>query len=293
MDEMTGNPELESPAQTQATETEHDDVETILNLEDEDNGEQDEAQKEDQPQPRKLKVKIDGQELEVDEEEAAKGYQRQADYSRNMQRLQVEAQQVQQMRDAYQQRIEQFIPDQEAKLHRIQQELVVLATEDPAAWVQKQQEYQTEVMRYQQAHAERDQLQQESTRQQQTLSAQRLQQAESALVQAIPEWKDAKKREAETPAVAKYMRESIGLSEQDLAAISSGVFGHFPVVMARKAMQYDALMEKVAARKGKQSDMTAAPAPVTQVRTKGSAGKDPAKMSTEEWMTWRNKQVRG
>jgi hypothetical protein len=58
-------------------------------------------------------------------------------------------------------------------------------------------------------------------------------------------------------------------------------------------MQYDALMEKVAARKGKQSDMTTAPAPVSIVKTKGSAGKDPKNMSTDEWMAWRNKQARG
>ena len=292
MDEVTGNPELEpASADTQATETEND-VDAILDIEDETSGEQDEAQKDEAPKPLKLKVKIDGQEHEVDAEEAAKGYQRQADYSRNMQKLQAEAQQVQQMRDVYQQRIEAFIPDQEAKLHRLQAELANLAIDDPAQWVMKQQEFQTELGRYQQASAERDQLNAQREQQQQMFSHQRLQQAESAMVDAIPEWKDKAKREAEVPVIAKYMREKLGLSEQDLAAVNSGAFGHFPVVMARKAMQYDALMEKVAARKGGKSEMTQAPAPVVPVRSKGSAGRDPSKMSTEEWMAWRNKQVR-
>lgn len=294
MDEVTGNPALDAEITANpATETEHDDVDEILSLEDENDGEQDEAPKDEQPQPRKLKVKIDGQELEVDEDEAAKGYQRQADYSRNMQRLQQEAQQVNHMREMYQQRIEQFIPEQEAKLQRLQQELATLAIEDPAMWVQKQQEFQTEVQRYQQAHAEREQLNQEKARQDQEFSQKRLQQSEAALIDAIPEWKDTAKRQAEAPEVAKYLREKVGLTESDLAAVNSGAFGHFPVVMARKAMQYDALMAKVAARKGSKTDMTEAPAPVQTVKTKGSAGKDPSRMSTEEWMNWRNKQVQG
>lgn len=295
MDEVTGNPELEtSNGANQATETEHDDVDLIA----EELGEQDEStasdesQKDEQPQPRKLKVKIDGQELEVDEEEAAKGYQRQADYSRNMQRVQAEMAQAQQMREIYQQRIDQYIPEQEAKLDRLQQELAVLAVEDPAMWVQKQQEFQTEVMRYQQAHSEREQMNQERARNEQIYSQQRLQQSEVALIQAIPEWKDPAKRQAEAPAVAKFLRESVGLSEQDLAAVNNGVFGHVPVVLARKAMQFDALMAKVAARKAGKAEETAAPAPVAQVRSSGGASKDPDKMTADEWQVWRNKQVR-
>lgn len=295
MDDHTGNPELETPSgATQETETEHDDVDLIADeLGDEDESTaNDETQKEAEPQPRKLRVKIDGQELEVDEEEAAKGYQRQADYSRNMQRIQQEQAEVKQMREIYQQRIEQYIPEQEAKLSRLQQELAVLAVEDPAMWVQKQQEFQTEVQRYQQAHSEREQMNQERARSEQMFSQQRLQQSEVALIQAIPEWKDPAKRQAEAPAVAKFLRESVGLSEQDLAAVNNGVFGHVPVVLARKAMQFDALMAKVAARKAGKAEETAAPAPVAQVRSSGGAAKDPDKMTADEWQAWRNKQVR-
>ncbi len=295
MDDQTGNPELETPSgANQETETEHDDVDLIADeLGDEDESTaDDESQKEAEPQTRKLRVKIDGQELEVDEEEAAKGYQRQADYSRNMQRIQQEQAEIKQMRDIYQQRIEQYIPEQEAKLNRLQQELAILAVEDPAMWVQKQQEFQTEVQRYQQAHSEREQMNQERARSEQMFSQQRLQQSEVALIQAIPEWKDPAKRQAEAPAVAKFLRESVGLSEQDLAAVNNGVFGHVPVVLARKAMQFDALMAKVAARKAGKAEETAAPAPAKSVRSSGGAAKDPDKMTADEWQAWRNKQVR-
>lgn len=295
MDDVTGTPELETHSgANQETATEHDDVDLIA----EELGEKDEStasdeiQKEAEPQPRKLRVKIDGQELEVDEEEAAKGYQRQADYSRNMQRIQQEQAEIKQMRDIYQQRIEQYIPEQEAKLNRLQQELAILAVEDPAMWVQKQQEFQTEVQRYQQAHSEREQMNQERARSEQMFSQQRLQQSEAALIQAIPEWKDPAKRQAEAPAVAKFLRESVGLTEQDLAAVNNGVYGHAPIVLARKAMQFDALMAKVAARKAGKAEETAAPAPAKSVRSSGGAAKDPDKMTADEWQAWRNKQVR-
>lgn len=311
MDDQTGNPELETPSgANQETETEHDDVDLIADeLGDEDESTaSDESQKEAEPQTRKLRVKIDGQELEVDEEEAAKGYQRQADYSRNMQRIQQEQAEIKQMRDIYQQRIEQYIPEQEAKLNRLAQEfqhltndpnLQNLAYEDPAAWaIQKQKiddkryEYETEHGRYQQAKVEWEQMIQERVRSEQMFSQQRLQQSEVALIQAIPEWKDPAKRQAEAPAVAKFLRESVGLSEQDLTAVNNGVFGHVPVVLARKAMQFDALMAKVAARKAGKAEETAAPAPAKSVRSSGGAAKDPDKMTADEWQAWRNKQVR-
>lgn len=289
MDEMTGNPAPDAEYEANpATETD-DVVETILA--DEEPADE-ETPKDEQPSPRKLKVKIDGQELEVDEEEAARGYQRQADYSRNMQRLQAEAKQAQQMREMYQQRLEQFVPEQLGKLERLNQELQVLAQEDPAGWVAKKQEFETELMRYQQAQGEQERLRQEHEAQQSQISQQRLQMAERALYESIPEWKNPETKQKEATAVAEYMQTKMGLSHEDIAAIHNGVFGHTPVVMARKAMLYDQLMQKVAARKSGQSEMTSAPAPVQTVRTRGGASKDPDKMSTEEWMEWRNKQVR-
>lgn len=290
MDEVTGNPAPEAEQANPATETD-DVVETLAEIQAEETAD-DETPKDEQPQTRKLKVKIDGQEIEVDEAEAVRGYQRQADYSRNMQRIQAEKQQAEQLREVYQSRIEQYIPEQEAKLNRLNQELQYLANEDPAAWVAKKQEFDTELGRYHQANNERAQLQQEQSQQQTQFTQQQLAVAEQALLDTIPEWKDRSKRQAEIPQVVDYMKTKLGLGEQDIAAIHSGAFGHTPVVMARKAMLYDAMMQKVAARKAGQSEMTNAPAPVQTVRSSGGTSKDPDKMSTDEWMAWRNKQVR-
>ena len=290
MSEETGTLELETSTEaTQGTETD-DVVETLVELEGEETA-GDETPEVETPQTRKLKVKIDGQEIEVDEDEAAKGYQRQADYSRNMQKLQAEAAQTKQLRDVYQQRIEQYIPEQEAKLQRIEQELATLAVEDPAGWVAKQQEFQTELARYRQAYGEREQLQQENANQQAQTSQQQKQMAERALLDTIPEWKDSSKRQAEIPQIVDYMKTKLGLSENDLAAINNGHFGHTPVVMARKAMLYDAMMQKVAARKAGQSEMTNAPAPVQTVRSSGGGSKNPDNMSIDEWMKYEQKRM--
>lgn len=289
MDEL-GTPAPEAEIIEANPETETDEVVETLLSDEETAGE--ETPKDEPPQPRKLKVKIDGQELEVDEEEAARGYQRQADYSRNMQRVQAEMQQAQKMREAYQERLDAFIPDQVSKLQRLQAELNQLAVEDPAAWVQKQQEFNTEVQRYQMAEAERQQLNQQRQQEQEAYRTQNLQMAQQALLEAVPEWKDAAKREAETKEVTAYMTEKLGLPQEVLHAIHLGDYGHYPVVMARKAMLYDNLMQKVAARKSSKSENTQAPAPVTPMRTTGGqVNKDPSQMDAKEFAAWRRKQI--
>lgn len=299
MDEVTGTPELETPSgANQETATEHDDVDLIaeeLSEKDESTA-SDEIQKEAEPQPRKLRVKIDGQELEVDEEEAAKGYQRQADYSRNMQKLQAEQAQAKQARETYQQRIEQYIPEQEARLHRLQQELAVLAVEDPAQWVAKQQEFQTEVLRYQQANGERERLKAEDQERDQRMRADYRQRTERALVEAIPEWKNS---EVGTKEIAKVFDKLEGeaakffgdQAPRIMSDIRDGLYGPIPFVLAHKALQYDALMAKVASRKASKAEETTAPAPVQPVKSSGGVAKDPTRMTDAEFAAWRRRQI--
>ena len=81
-------------------------------------------------------------------------------------------------------------------------------------------------------------------------------------------------------------------ASQVMADINDGVYGPMPVILARKAMQYDKLMAKVAARKAGKSEETSAPAPAQSVRTSGgSTSKDPAEMSPKEFAAWRRKQI--
>lgn len=296
MDEITGNPAPETLEDNQATETD-DVVETLVALEDEATA-NDETPKDEEPQPRKLKVKIDGQELEVDEDEAARGYQRQADYSRHMQALQAERQAAAAERTRYQQQLEQFIPESVARYTALQQAAEQYRQEGNfEALAAVQYDMQAEASRYQQANAERERIEGESQAQTAAQRQQALRQAETAVVEAIPEWKNPAVRQAEIKEVASILSDFVGKhygqqAPQIMADINDGLYGAMPVVLARKALLYDKLMAKVASRKSGQSEMTNAPAPVTTVRTSGGAAKDPDKMSTDEWLAMRNKQVR-
>lgn len=297
-DEVQGTLEPETIVDNQATETEAEanDIVDVLETEAE-TAEQKEPEAE-QNQPRKLKVKIDGQEFEVDEDEAARGYQRQADYSRHMQQLQAERQQAQQLQTRYQQQLEQFIPESVARINALQQAAEQYRNEgNTEALALVQYDLNAEIMRYQNANAENKRIQSERAQESELQNQQALKMAEQVVLEIIPEWKNPKIREAEVKEVTKVLGDFVGKyygdqAPQILSAIDKGFYGPMPVILARKAMLYDKLMAKVAARKAGKSEETSAPAPVQSVRTSGgSAEKDPAEMSPKEFAAWRRRQI--
>lgn len=289
-EEMLGNPEADINQ-----EAETDDVDIIL---EEDNTDDEEAPKAEEPQARKLKVKIDGQEFEVDEEEAARGYQRQSDYSRHMQQLQAERQQTQAIQARYAQQLEQFIPESVARYQALQQAAEQYRQEGNfEALSAIQYDMQAEAARYQQANAEQERIKNEQSFQAELNRKQALQNAERAVFESIPEWKNAEVRNAEIADVTRILGDFVGKhygnqAPKIMADINDGLYGPIPVILARKAMLYDKLMEKVATRKAGKSEQTAAPAPVSQSRTSGGASKDPEKMSPDEWLKWRQGQLK-
>ena len=293
MDEL-GTPAPETEQETPETET--DEVADIL--ESEETPADEETPKDEEPQPRKLKVKIDGQELEVDEDEAARGYQRQADYSRHMQALQAEKQAAQAERTRYQQQLEQFIPESVARFRALQQAAEQYRQEGNfEALSAIQYDMQAEAIRYQQANAERERIKGEQDAQTAAQRQQALQHAERAVLETIPEWKNPETRKAEVAEVSRVIGDYVSKyygehAPQVMSEINDGMYGPMPIILARKAMLYDKLMQKVAARKAGKSEETAAPAPVSQVRTSGGASKDPDKMSADEWLKWREGQLK-
>ena len=293
MDEL-GTPAPETEQETPETET--DEVADIL--ESEETPADEETPKDEEPKPRKLKVKIDGQELEVDEDEAARGYQRQADYSRHMQALQAEKQAAQAERTRYQQQLEQFIPESVARFQALQQAAEQYRQEGNfEALSAIQYDMQAEAIRYQQANAERERIKGEQDAQTAAQRQQALQHAERAVLETIPEWKNPETRKAEVAEVSRVIGDYVGKyygehAPQVMSEINDGMYGPMPIILARKAMLYDKLMTKVAARKAGKSEETAAPAPVSQVRTSGGASKDPDKMSADEWLKWREGQLK-
>ena len=298
MDEVnSGTPELETEqSDTQATETGNDD-EILVAIDEDEAPADDETPKDESPQPRKLKVKIDGQELGVDEEEAARGYQRQADYSRHMQALQAGRQAAAAERTRYQQQLEQFIPESVARFQNLQQAAEQYRQEgNYEALAAVQYDMQAEAARYHQANAEAERIKGDNQAQSAAVAQQALRHAETTVIEAIPEWKNPAVRAAEIKDVAKVLGDFVGKhygesAPQIMKSINDGLYGAMPIVLARKALLYDKLMAKVAARKAGKSEETSAPAPVQSVRTSGGASKDPDKMSIEEWMRHESKRA--
>lgn len=290
--------ETGTPTDLEAEATPDEGTEEVVEILESEEPADEETPKDDEPQPRKLKVKIDGQEFEVDEDEAARGYQRQADYSRHMQQLQAERQQVQQIQARYQQQLEQFIPESVARYTALQQAAEQYRQEGNfEALSAVQFDMQVEAARYQQANAERERIMGEQQAQTAAQRQQALQHAERAVLETIPEWKNPETRKAEVAEVAKVIGDYVSKyygehAPQVMAEINAGTYGPMPIILARKAMLYDKLMQKVAARKAGKSEETAAPAPARQVRTSGGASKDPDKMSTDEWLKWREGQLK-
>lgn len=298
-DEAMGTLDPETHVDNQETETAAEaEVDAIIDAETEAEPGDEETPKDGPQQSRKLRVKIDGQEFDVDEDEAVKGYQRQQDYSRHMQALQAEKQAVQAERTRYQQQLEQFIPESVARFQALQQAAEQYRQEgnfDALAAVQY--DMQAEAARYQQANAERERIKGEQDAQTAAQRQQALQHAERAVLETIPEWKNPETRKAEVAEVSRVIGDYVGKyygehAPQVMAEINDGMYGPMPIILARKAMLYDKLMTKVAARKAGKSEETAAPAPVSQVRTSGGASKDPDKMSADEWLKWREGQLK-
>ena len=126
--------------------------------EESDDDESDDEEAEDTPAPeRKLKVTVKGddgtdQEIEVDEAEVVKGYQRQADYTRKTQELaQREHQAVEILKAKHDEFAQDYLSKAEASRAAIvqlaglksEEEMALLAQSDPAEWAAENQRRQS------------------------------------------------------------------------------------------------------------------------------------------------------
>jgi len=204
-----------------------------------------EGDSEEEDQPQVFTVKVDGKEVEVTLDELQKGYSRTQDYTRKTQQIaevrkqtEAELQEVRAEREQY----AQLLGALQAQVQQAAQPQVDwdrLYQEDPIEWVR-----QREVMRENQEKAaaiqsEQQRLAQLSQREQLQQREALLAQEQEALVAAIPEWKDAKKAQAEKAMLVQF-GQKIGFTPDDL----KNVVDHRAVVMLRKAALYDQMMSK-------------------------------------------------
>ena len=204
-----------------------------------------EGDSEEEEQPQVFTVKVDGKEVDVTLDELQKGYSRTQDYTRKTQQIaevrkqtEAELQEVRAEREQY----AQLLGALQAQVQQAAQPQVDwdrLYQEDPIEWVR-----QREVMRENQEKAaaiqsEQQRLAQLSQREQLQQREALLAQEQEALVAAIPEWKDAKKAQAEKAMLVQF-GQKIGFTPDDL----KNVVDHRAVVMLRKAALYDQMMSK-------------------------------------------------
>jgi hypothetical protein len=200
---------------------------------------------EEQEQPQVFSVKIDGKEVDVTLDELQKGYSRTQDYTRKTQQIaevrkqtDAELQAVRAERGQY----AQLLSALEAQVQQVAQPNIDwdrLYQEDPIEWVR-----QREVMRDNQDRAaaiqsEQQRLNQLSQQEQAQFMQQKLQHEQQALLAAIPDWKDAKKAQAEKALLVEF-GQKIGFTPDELKS----VVDHRAVLMLRKAALYDQMMSK-------------------------------------------------
>jgi hypothetical protein len=200
---------------------------------------------EEQEQPQVFSVKVDGKEVEVTLDELQKGYSRTQDYTRKTQQIaearkqtDAELQAVRAEREQY----AQLLSALESQVQQAAQPNIDwdrLYNEDPIEWVR-----QREVMRDNQDRAaaiqsEQQRLNQLSQQEQAQFMQQKLQHEQEALLAAIPDWKDAKKAQAEKALLMEF-GQKIGFTPSEL----KNVVDHRAVLMLRKAALYDQMMSK-------------------------------------------------
>ena len=200
---------------------------------------------EEQEQPQVFSVKVDGKEVEVTLDELQKGYSRTQDYTRKTQQIaearkqtEAELQAVRAEREQY----AQLLSALESQVQQVAQPNIDwdrLYQEDPIEWVR-----QREVMRDNQEKAaaiqsEKQRLSQLSQQEQAQFMQHKLQHEQEALLAAIPDWKDAKKAQAEKALLVEF-GQKIGFTPDEL----KGVVDHRAVLMLRKAALYDQMMSK-------------------------------------------------
>lgn len=202
------------------------------------NDEEDDDESDDEPEL--YTVKIDGKEEKVSLEEALKGYQRQADYTRKTQALsekektlQTEMEQVRAEREQYAELLPQLEAQIEAAIEA-EPDWKALEREDPYEYLRQKEAWRDMQAKRDIVAKERKRMEEQKREEAEQQFAEFAKQEREKLLKALPEWKDKAKLKAETAKLREYGLK-LGFTEDQLA----GIIDHRLVLMIRKAMKYD------------------------------------------------------
>lgn len=195
-------------------------------------------------------VKIDGKDVTVKLSELKGSYQKDKAAQQRFEQAaelrkqaEAETQKAQAERQAYAQKLQGIHAQLGAALQQQQQiDWEALKASDPVEFVNQVRLAQERQALYQRTTAEMQQLQALSQAEQQKALAEHIAKQSEALLEKLPEWKDEAKATSEKTALRKYLVGQ-GWGDEDV----SGITDARAVVLARKAMLYDQMIEKASA----------------------------------------------
>lgn len=199
--------------------------------------------------PQSFTIKVDGKDVTLTADEMAehvKAGMRQQDYSKKTAELaeqrraaEAEATQARTQRDEYAAKLGNFANQATYELNALAAQLTdELLQTDPVEYLSKQRTLQARHAELQQAQQELQQI--HGQRQAEQAEAQRhhLAQQQEQLLAKLPEWKDPAKAKEAAAKIKDY------LATQGYDGGDTDFTDHRQIVLANKAMQFDALMER-------------------------------------------------
>ncbi|WP_371763376.1 hypothetical protein [Massilia sp.] len=217
-------------------------------------------------QPQKFTVEVDGKPIELTAEQMAehvKNGMRQADYTKKTtelaeQRRATEAQQAEAraQRDQYAAKLDAFSQQTNYEVNALRAQLTdELLQSDPLSYMQIQRTADQRQAQLQQAQQALQQINEQRTQEKAEADRHHAMDQREKLLAKIPEWKDEAKAKAEVSQLKEY------LVQQGYEPGEADFTDHRSVILARKAMQYDALMARA---KATQTKVAAAPPKVAR-----------------------------
>jgi hypothetical protein len=239
-----GDREEETPSAEDDSELDDGDAGGDEDEDLEDSGQDDEEPEGDDEQPDVYTVKIDGKDVQVTLDEALKGYQREADYTRKTQALAGERKALTDSQAAHaaeRARTKALLTALETRLAEPEdnEDLDALRISDPGEYAARITERMQRQELARAAQAERQRLEADAAREQQQTNDQAAREATGKLLEAIPAWSDPKVAEKDMKAIADYAK-TIGYTDTDLGE----VLDHRLFIMAKDAAAYRALKAK-------------------------------------------------
>ena len=173
-----------------------------------------------------VSVTVDGETYEVTLEEAAKGYQRQAAFTKGMQKnaedrkaLEAERAQAAQERDAYQQGLQQVL--QYLDQNNADPDWDTLREQLPAEeYARRYTDHQRLQQRKREIESENQRIAQEQQAEQQEMMRQHLSQQADLMFEKIPQWRDDTVRQSERPELIEFAKREFGYTQEEIDAAS-------------------------------------------------------------------------